>query len=496
MPQSIVSQFDRKYGLPIETYRSVQNITQRNNIPDSIRWEGMIVHVIGDQSYILLGGTDDTKWEPLGGLVNVNVVDNLLSTSPTDALSANQGRVLKDLIDNIDTSVNWGEITGLLSNQTDLNTKFNDYQLLSLKGVANGYAPLDSGAKVPIANLPDSVVGQVEYQSTWAASTNTPTLSNPPDSSTKGHYYVCSDNGTQFGISFQTGDWIISNGSAWEKVDNTDAVTSVFGRLGNVVANSGDYAAYYLGISDKAADSELLDGIDSSGFVRTSTDQTISGTKTFTGNRIEVSNGTSVIRLQSTAAALNQKNTYLLGTPTGFQIRNYNDALSGFTTPFSLTRSGTGTTSMSFVSDSSTFSGDVNTGDKLDIFGTTSGSSNFSLLRFMESNGSTTQGLIGRVGQAYLRIQNSVSGQWIQLLDSAGSSGLGFYDGSVLRTVWHEGNDGPTSGMFAEFATKLSTPNWEIVETGGVLQFKYGGVTKFEMNSTGILEGTDFKQGL
>lgn len=98
MPQPIVSQFDRKYGLPIETYRSVQNVTQRNNIPDSIRWEGMIVHVISDQSYILLDGTDNTKWEPLGGLVNVNVVDNLLSTSPTDALSANQGRVLDEKI--------------------------------------------------------------------------------------------------------------------------------------------------------------------------------------------------------------------------------------------------------------------------------------------------------------------------------------------------------------------------------------------------------------
>jgi hypothetical protein len=39
------------------------------------------------------------------------------------------------------------------------------------------------------------------------------------------------------------GDWIISNGSAWQKVDNTDAVASVFGRLGVVTAASGDYSA-------------------------------------------------------------------------------------------------------------------------------------------------------------------------------------------------------------------------------------------------------------
>jgi len=120
-----------------------------------------------------------------------------------------------------------------------------DYQDISEKDQANGYAPLDSGAKIPLANLPDSILGQVSYQGTWAASTNTPTLANPPASTTKGEYYVASDDGTQFSIEFKTGDWIISNGSAWEKVDNTDAVTTVFGRLGNVVANAGDYASFY-----------------------------------------------------------------------------------------------------------------------------------------------------------------------------------------------------------------------------------------------------------
>jgi hypothetical protein len=39
------------------------------------------------------------------------------------------------------------------------------------------------------------------------------------------------------------GDWIISNGTAWEKVDLTDAVSSVFGRTGAVVGVSTDYSA-------------------------------------------------------------------------------------------------------------------------------------------------------------------------------------------------------------------------------------------------------------
>jgi hypothetical protein len=87
------------------------------------------------------------------------------------------------------------------------------------------------------------VSGTVNYDGTWNASTNTPTLNNPPVASTKGDYYVVSAAGTQFSITFAVGDWIISNGTAWEKVDLTDAVSSVFGRTGAVVGVSTDYSA-------------------------------------------------------------------------------------------------------------------------------------------------------------------------------------------------------------------------------------------------------------
>ena len=87
------------------------------------------------------------------------------------------------------------------------------------------------------------VSGTVNYKGTWNASTNNPPLSNPPVASTKGDYYVVSTAGTQFSISFAVGDWIISSGTAWEKVDLTDAVSSVFGRTGAVVGVSTDYSA-------------------------------------------------------------------------------------------------------------------------------------------------------------------------------------------------------------------------------------------------------------
>jgi len=90
---------------------------------------------------------------------------------------------------------------------------------------------------------PSLLLGTVTYKGTWSAATNTPTLLNPPSSITNGNYYVVSAAGTQFSLSFNIGDWIISNGSAWEKVDNTDAVSSVFGRMGAVVGVSTDYSS-------------------------------------------------------------------------------------------------------------------------------------------------------------------------------------------------------------------------------------------------------------
>lgn len=122
---------------------------------------------------------------------------------------------------------------------------------------ANAIPKADAGGKLAIGWLPDSVVGQVEYQGAWAANTNTPAIP-AASSANKGHYYVCSSSVSSShgyanvpAVDFQTGDWIISNGSAWEKVDNTDAVTSVAGRTGAVMLEAAD-------ISDASANGRSL----------------------------------------------------------------------------------------------------------------------------------------------------------------------------------------------------------------------------------------------
>ncbi len=97
---------------------------------------------------------------------------------------------------------------------------------------------IDHNYKIEMDYIPDSIIGQVEYMGTWNAATNTPKLTVTPQE--KGHYYVTKTAGAQFGITFEVGDWIISNGDEWEKVDNTDAVQSVAGRTGHIVLKKED----------------------------------------------------------------------------------------------------------------------------------------------------------------------------------------------------------------------------------------------------------------
>lgn len=123
--------------------------------------------------------------------------------------------------------------------QTQLNTKTNNTSLAA----ANGVATLDASGRLEASQIPLSIVDPVVYEGLWDASSNTPQLASPPAASTKGEYYVVSTAGTQFGIVWDVNDWIISNGSVWQKIDNSASVTSVFTRTGAVQAQINDYSA-------------------------------------------------------------------------------------------------------------------------------------------------------------------------------------------------------------------------------------------------------------
>lgn len=115
------------------------------------------------------------------------------------------------------------------------------------KGANNGVSTLDSGGKVPVAQLPNSIM---QYKAVWDASTNTPALANGAGNSNEaiGDVYKVSVAGTvDFGagnITFVVGDYVILNDQKiWELAHaGGDAVNSVNGQAGVVVLDTGDIA--------------------------------------------------------------------------------------------------------------------------------------------------------------------------------------------------------------------------------------------------------------
>jgi hypothetical protein len=130
------------------------------------------------------------------------------------------------------------------------------------KGVANGVATLDANNKIPLAQLPDSILGQLEYMGTH-------NMTTMPTATQKGQYWIASVSGNGYDV----GDWAVYNGAAFDKVDNTDAVVSVAGRTGNVVLTKSD-----VGLGNVDNTSDAIKNVLSAGKWTTPRTLTIGGT--------------------------------------------------------------------------------------------------------------------------------------------------------------------------------------------------------------------------
>jgi hypothetical protein len=180
------------------------------------------------------------------GRDGVNGVDGVDGVSVTDAkidfdgslvISLSNGReinvgevVAPDLAERIKVITNGGGtsqtvIDALASLQTQINNLIpsqtgNSGKFLTTNGSALSWA---------------SVVGGLTYQGTWDASTNTPTLTSSVG--TNGYYYIVATAGSTNlnGITdWQIGDWLMFNGTVWQKIDQSNLVTSVNGQTGAV----------------------------------------------------------------------------------------------------------------------------------------------------------------------------------------------------------------------------------------------------------------------
>lgn len=103
---------------------------------------------------------------------------------------------------------------------------------------AGNYAHLNENGKVPLEELDDSLLGNLQFQTLWDTENNNPQLPLVPTQ--KGQYWIVSNGGERFGLTFNTGDWLVAGDGVWQKVDNSDAVTSVNGKIGNVILTSND----------------------------------------------------------------------------------------------------------------------------------------------------------------------------------------------------------------------------------------------------------------
>ena len=141
-------------------------------------------------------------------------------------------------------------------------------------------ADLDVNGKIVADQLPDYILGQLLFGGTidgagkvtasdsYKAKYGDTTV--VPDASTaEGAYFIATGSGELNGIDYTpttleytTGDWIISTGTEWVKVDNTDAVSSVAGLTGAITASALATELTKEGLSNKLALKSEVDAVE------------------------------------------------------------------------------------------------------------------------------------------------------------------------------------------------------------------------------------------
>ena len=171
------------------------------------------------------------------GVDGVSVTDAHIDFDGSLIISLSSGRTINvgevvapDLAEKIKVITNGGGTSQtVLDTLASLQTQINNL-IPSQAGQAGKFLTTD-GSILSWA----SVAGGLSYQGTWNASTNSPSLASGVG--TNGYYYIVATAGSTNldGITdWQIGDWLLFNGTAWQKIDQSNLVTSVNGQTGAV----------------------------------------------------------------------------------------------------------------------------------------------------------------------------------------------------------------------------------------------------------------------
>jgi len=169
-----------------------------------------------------------------------------------------------------------------------------EYSLPTLDGSANQVLQTNGTGTVSFATL--DFTGGLEYKGSFNATAGTPSLANAE----KGDFYIIDTAGTIYGQTWAVGDHLLINedmggtitNSKIDKIDNTQAVTSVNTQTGAVVISGNDVAADHTAVNYTATNANVdghLAGIDSA--LGASVSPTLDGVTTngnTTTNSIEV----------------------------------------------------------------------------------------------------------------------------------------------------------------------------------------------------------------
>jgi len=190
-----------------------------------------------------------------------------------------------------------------------------------------------------LKTVTSGVTGQLDYAGTWNASTNTPTLASGVG--TKNTYYVVSFAGSTNldGITdWQVGDWAIFNGTVWQKIDQTNTVSSVNGQVGAVVLGVANIAGAVPNTVNIIAGTGLIGGGTLTGNVTLiasgvpAANVTGLGTMaTQNSNAVTITGGTINAEVTSltgnTSISATMSNASLLLVPAGYLFTNVNSTV-------------------------------------------------------------------------------------------------------------------------------------------------------------------------